>query len=55
MYLFYSEFKLLLSVFGMSKKRLRRWIWLYMGIMLSIFGVLIFRNKDYFKKFIEPI
>jgi hypothetical protein len=44
-----------MKVLGMSKKRLRRWVWLYVGIMLSIFGIIAFKNKDYFKKFIEPL
>jgi hypothetical protein len=55
MYLFFSEFKLIMKVLGMSKKRLRRWVWLYVGIMLSIFGIIAFKNKDYFRKFIEPL
>jgi hypothetical protein len=53
MYLFFSEFKLILRVFGMNKKRLKRWVWLYVSIMLSIFGILAYRNREYFKKFIE--
>jgi hypothetical protein len=44
-----------MKVLGMSKKRLRRWVWLYVGIMLSIFGIIAFRNKHYFQRFIEPI
>ena len=53
MYLFFSEFKLILRILGMNKKRLKRWVWLYVSIMLSIFGILAYRNREYFKKFIQ--
>ena len=55
MYLCFSEFQFILRVFGMSRKRLRRWTTLYLLIMLSLFGVLIFRNRAYFAKFIPPV
>jgi DMSO/TMAO reductase YedYZ heme-binding membrane subunit len=55
MYLFFSEFKVIMKILGMSRKRLKRWVWLYVGIMLSIFGIIAFKNRDYFKKFIEPL
>ena len=45
MFFFYSEFKGLLKVFGMKKKRMRNWIWLYFTTMVTLFGILLYRKR----------
>jgi hypothetical protein len=55
MFFFFSEFKFFLKIMGMGKRRMRNWVWLYSLTIATIFGVLIFRKRDYLKKFIEPL
>jgi hypothetical protein len=55
MYFFFSEFKIFLKLFGMGKKKIRNWVWLYSLTMLGLFGTLLYRKRDYLRKFIEPI
>jgi hypothetical protein len=55
MYFFYSEFRSILGVLGMGKKRRRRWMWLYTLTMISMLGVVLYRKRDYLRTYIEPV
>lgn len=55
MFFFFSEFRLILRVAGMGKKRLKRWMYLYTAAMLAAIAVLVYRRRSYFRKFIEPV
>ena len=55
MFFFFSEFKLILRVAGMGKKRLARWVWLYTIAILAAIGILLYRRRSYLRKFIEPL
>jgi hypothetical protein len=54
MYFFHSEFRMILKFLGLGKRRMRNWIWLYRLTMFSLFGIILYRKRNYFRKFIEP-
>ena len=55
MFFFFSEFRWILRMAGMGKKRLRRWLGLYTFAIVGSVAVLLYRKRSYFRKFIEPV
>ena len=55
MFFFYGEFRLILRIMGVGKRRLNNWLWLYIVAMIGMIGVTIYKKRSYFQNIIEEV